>query len=84
MPQVARVRRHPGSVVTTADALPVEQKAVAQMRKQRGLTQAQVAQSMGVSQARVSRMEHGDVEWLHVESIAALRHRDRRPPALRR
>ena len=44
---------------------------LAQMRKQRGLTQAQVAQAMGVSQARVSRMEHGDVERMQVESIAA-------------
>lgn len=42
-----------------------------QMRKQRGLTQAQVAAAMGVSQVRVSRMEHGDVEKMHVESIAA-------------
>lgn len=41
------------------------------MRKQRGRTQAQVAQAMGVSQARVSRMEHGDVERMQVESIAA-------------
>lgn len=44
---------------------------LAQMRKQRGLTQAQVAQAMGVSQARVSRMEHGDIERMQVESIAA-------------
>jgi transcriptional regulator with XRE-family HTH domain len=44
---------------------------LAQMRKQRGLTQAQVAQAMDVSQARVSRMEHGDVERMQVESIAA-------------
>jgi hypothetical protein len=28
------------------------------MRKQRGLTQAQVARVMNVSQARVSKMEH--------------------------
>ena len=26
---------------------------------------------MGVSQARVSRMEHGDVEKMQVESVAA-------------
>src|SRR5258708_39064028 len=32
---------------------------LAQMRKQQGMTQAQVAAAMGVSQARVSRMEHG-------------------------
>ena len=34
---------------------------LAQNRKQRGMTQAQVARAMGVSQARVSRMEHGDM-----------------------
>jgi predicted XRE-type DNA-binding protein len=43
---------------------------LAQMRKQRGLTQAEVARTMGVSQARVSRMEHGDIERMQVESIA--------------
>jgi len=42
-----------------------------QMRRQQGMTQAQVASAMGVSQARVSRMEHGDVEKMQVESIAA-------------
>ena len=36
-----------------------------------GLTQAEVAKAMNVSQARVSRMEHGDVEKMQVESIAA-------------
>ena len=41
------------------------------MRKQCGLTQAEVARVMGVSQARVSRMEHGDIERMQVESIAA-------------
>jgi predicted XRE-type DNA-binding protein len=44
---------------------------LAHMRKQRGLTQAEVARAMRVSQARVSRMEHGDVERMQVESIAA-------------
>ena len=44
---------------------------LAQMRKQRGLTQAEVARAMGVSQACVSRMEHGDVEKMQVESVAA-------------
>jgi predicted XRE-type DNA-binding protein len=44
---------------------------LAQMRKQRGLTQAEVAKAMNVSQARVSRMEHGDVEKMQVGSIAA-------------
>ena len=44
---------------------------LAHMRKQQGITQAQVAAAMGVSQVRVSRMEHGDVEKMQVESIAA-------------
>jgi predicted XRE-type DNA-binding protein len=44
---------------------------LAQMRRQRGLTQAAVAKAMGVSQARVSKMEHGDIERMQVESIAA-------------
>lgn len=42
------------------------------MRKQRGMTQAQVARAMGVSQARVSRMEHGDIERMQVEYADAL------------
>jgi len=44
---------------------------LAQMRKQQGMTQGQVARAMGVSQVRVSRMEHGDIERMQVESIAA-------------
>ena len=44
---------------------------LAQIRKQQGMTQAQVAAAMGVSQVRVSRMEHGDVEKMQVESIAS-------------
>jgi DNA-binding XRE family transcriptional regulator len=34
---------------------------LAQLRKNTGLTQAQVAAVMGVSQARVSQIEHGKV-----------------------
>ncbi len=34
---------------------------LAQLRKNTGLTQAQVAVAMGVSQARVSQIEHGKV-----------------------
>jgi predicted XRE-type DNA-binding protein len=44
---------------------------LAQMRKQQGMTQTQVAIAMGVSQVRVSRMEHGDIEKMQVDSIAA-------------
>lgn len=42
-----------------------------QMRKQRGMTQAEVARAMGVSQARISLMEHGEPAKMQVESIAA-------------
>ncbi|MGH3273646.1 MAG: helix-turn-helix domain-containing protein [Streptosporangiaceae bacterium] len=34
---------------------------LAQLRKSAGLTQAQVATAMGVSQARVSQIEHGKI-----------------------
>ncbi|GII79107.1 hypothetical protein Sru01_40890 [Sphaerisporangium rufum] len=44
---------------------------LAQMRKARGLTQQMVAQSMGVSQVRVSRMENGELGRMQMESISA-------------
>ena len=37
---------------------------LAQLRKNTGLTQAQVAVAMGVSQARVSQIEHGRITEL--------------------
>lgn len=44
-------------------ALRAEQRGcqLAQLRKNTGLTQAQVATMMGVSQARISQIEHGQV-----------------------
>jgi transcriptional regulator with XRE-family HTH domain len=44
-------------------ALAAEQRGyqLGQLRKNTGLTQAQVAAVMGVSQARVSQIEHGKV-----------------------
>jgi DNA-directed RNA polymerase specialized sigma subunit len=44
-------------------ALRAEQRGyqLAQLRKNTGLTQAQIAAMMGVSQARVSQIEHGKV-----------------------
>jgi predicted XRE-type DNA-binding protein len=44
-------------------AMRAEQRGhqLAQLRKNTGLTQAQVATVMGVSQARVSQIEHGKV-----------------------
>jgi DNA-directed RNA polymerase specialized sigma subunit len=37
---------------------------LAQLRKNSGLTQAQVAAAMGISQARVSQIEHGRITEL--------------------
>lgn len=37
---------------------------LAEMRKSAGLTQAEVARVLGVSQARVSQIEHGQVDSL--------------------
>jgi DNA-binding XRE family transcriptional regulator len=39
---------------------------LAEMRKSAGLTQAQVADVLGVSQARVSKIEHGEVSGIDV------------------
>ncbi|MEU4515118.1 NACHT domain-containing protein [Nonomuraea wenchangensis] len=44
---------------------------LARMRKARGLTQQMVAESMGVSQVRVSRMERGELDRMQVDSISA-------------
>jgi len=44
---------------------------LAELRAKTGLTQAQVASAMGVSQARVSAMERGDVRSLTVASVLA-------------
>ena len=62
----------PGRRATTRDARNARDVGyhLVQMRKQ-SMTQAQVARAMGVSQVRVSRMEHGDIERMQVESIAA-------------
>lgn len=39
---------------------------LAEMRKAAGLTQAQVADALGVSQARVSKIEHGEISGIDV------------------
>lgn len=39
---------------------------LAEMRKRQGLTQRQVAESMGVSVGRVSQIEHGDSSGVEV------------------
>jgi predicted XRE-type DNA-binding protein len=44
---------------------------LAQMRKNAGLKQAEVAATLGVSAARISQMENGAVKRMQVETIAA-------------
>ena len=39
---------------------------LAEMRKSAGLTQAQVADILGVSQARISKIEHGEVSGIDI------------------
>ena len=57
---------------------------LAHLRKQQGMTQAQVAATIGVSQVRVSRMEHGNLEKNAGRIHCRLRGRHRRAPAPRR
>lgn len=44
---------------------------LAELRKHTGMTQVQLAQAMGVSQARVSAMERGDMDTLTVATVRA-------------
>lgn len=39
---------------------------LAEMRKAAGLTQTQVAETLGVSQARVSKIEHGKISGIEI------------------
>lgn len=44
---------------------------LAELRQRTGITQVQLAHAMGVSQARVSAMERGDMDTLTVATIRA-------------
>ena len=39
---------------------------LAEMRKAAGMTQAQVAEMLGVTQARVSKIEHGEISGIEI------------------
>jgi DNA-binding XRE family transcriptional regulator len=39
---------------------------LAEMRKAAGLTQARLAEALGVSQARISKIEHGEISGIDV------------------
>jgi predicted XRE-type DNA-binding protein len=49
----------------------VRARRLVQVRKRQNATQAEVAAAMGVSQARVSRIEKGQLERGEVETLAA-------------
>lgn len=42
---------------------------LAEARKRRNLTQAQVAQAMGITQGRISQIEHGEINDAEVETL---------------
>lgn len=52
-----------------ATAEKIEAYELAQERKRRRITQTQVAQSMGVSQARISEIENGDLNSARLDTI---------------
>jgi predicted XRE-type DNA-binding protein len=58
---------------TGADQLIAEVRAhrLAEVRKRQHATQVEVAAAMGVSQARVSRIEKGELERSEVDTLAA-------------
>ena len=47
----------------------IDAYALKEARKASHLTQVQLARDMGVSQNRISRMEHGDLDAMSVNSI---------------
>ena len=49
----------------------VRARRLAEVRKRQNATQVEVAAAMGVSQARVSRIEKGQLERSEVETLAA-------------
>lgn len=49
----------------------VRSARLAEARKQRRMTQAEVAVAMGVTQTRVSQIEHGRIERSEVDTLAS-------------
>jgi DNA-binding XRE family transcriptional regulator len=44
---------------------------LAQLRKERGITQTELAKKMGVSQARVSHIERGNIDHIELATVRA-------------
>ena len=61
------------AVRSGADRMIAEVRAqrLAEVRKRQNATQVEVAAAMGVSQARVSKIEKGELERSEVETLAA-------------
>ncbi len=71
----ARWMKHPG-FAAAYDALADEYAALAELlraRQHAGMTQAQVAERMGIAQATVARLESSAGSRKHAPSIATLR-----------
>lgn len=71
--KAAAVDPRPASERDAAQAAAAERREayvrgyqLAEMRKSAGLTQAQVADILGVSQARISKIEHGEVSGIDI------------------
>ena len=56
----------------------IEAYKLAQIRRLKDLTQASVAQSMGVSQKRVSELERGELGSMRLDTLS--RYAEHRPP----
>jgi DNA-binding XRE family transcriptional regulator len=65
-PRSAAERADGQSVAAERREAYVRGHQLAEMRKAAGLTQAQVAETLGVSQARVSKIEHGEISGIDV------------------
>jgi DNA-binding XRE family transcriptional regulator len=72
-PSTVRAGKLPRSRCGNADHVVAEVRArrLAEVRKRQYATQVEVAAAMGVSQARVSRIEKGQLEKSEVETLAA-------------
>ncbi|MGY1501025.1 XRE family transcriptional regulator [Streptomyces sp. QTS52] len=58
----------PGEAMAAAA---VRMRRIAELRERLDLTQADVARAMGVAEAHVSRIEHGELERSEVDTLAA-------------
>jgi DNA-binding XRE family transcriptional regulator len=65
-PRTPAERRAGQAVAAERQEAYVRGHQLAEMRKAAGLTQAQVAEALGVSQARISKIEHGEISGIDI------------------